>query len=127
MDISDLEGGPALCAWFGQTPSFHDAVIKVIEINQNGPSRLVIETFLTDGTLEKNSNFFKQTKHVSVTLTLDRVSAVQLSEIMEASIILDLEFEADSTGKTIRFNSSYGAYGYIMAQEITVSFEPKPA
>jgi hypothetical protein len=43
--IADLEGGAALCAWFGGIPSFHDATLRELELRQGAPGRLVARTF----------------------------------------------------------------------------------
>jgi hypothetical protein len=36
IDVGHLEGGAALCAWYGTTPSFHDAKLSKLGRRQYG-------------------------------------------------------------------------------------------
>lgn len=125
--LDQLEGGPALCAWFEGIPSFHDATLKELELRQGAPGRLVAHTFQMGSEVDAEGQFLL-TKHVIVTLTIFDLVEVQLSEFMEIGIIYSLDIEKDREGTILSFDSSYGVHGRIKAKRIVVSFEPgKPA
>ncbi len=121
--IADLEGGAALCAWFGGTPSFHDATLRELELRQGAPSRLVAHTFRIGSDADERG-YLVQTKHVDVTLTIFELIEVELFEFMETAIMFGLDIEVGDDGITLGFDSSYGVNGRIKANRVAVSFEP---
>lgn len=125
-EIDQLEGGAELCAWFEGIPSFHDATLRELELRQGAPSRLVLQTFKMGSEVDSRG-YFLLTKHVTVTLTVYELIAVELFEFMEAAIVFDLNIESDQDGLNLSFDSSYGVHGRIKAKRIVVSFEPKTA
>lgn len=122
--IDRLEGGAALCAWFGGIPSFHDATLRELELRQRAPSRLVAHTSRMEAEVHEQG-YFRQTRHVVVTLTIVELVEVELFEFMEAGILFGLDFETDDEGITLSIDSSYGVHGRIKARRIVVSFEPQ--
>lgn len=121
--IDQFEGGAALCEWFGGVPSFHDATLSELELRQNAPGRMVLKTFRMTSETDV-AGYFILEKHVTVTLTLHGLQSVELAEIMEAAIVFSLDFERDDEGITLQLEASYGAYGTIRFQDMTVAFEP---
>ncbi|MDP9839111.1 hypothetical protein J2T09_003886 [Neorhizobium huautlense] len=121
--IDQFEGGAALCEWFGGIPSFHDATLTELELRQNAPGRMVLETFRMTSETDV-AGYFILEKHVSVTLTLFGLQSVELAEIMEAAIVFSLDFEKGDEGITLLLEASYGAHGTIIVQDVTVAFEP---
>ena len=125
--LDQLEGGPALCAWFEGIPSFHDATLKKLELRQGAPGRLVAHTFQMTSEVDAEGHF-RLAKHVIVTLTIFDLIEVELSNFAETGIIYSLDIERDSEGTTLNFDSSYGVCGRIKAKQVVVSFEPgRPA
>ena len=125
--LDQLEGGPALCAWFEGIPSFHDATLKELELRQGAPGRLIAHTFQMTSEVDAEGHFLL-TRHVIVTLTIFDLIEVQLSEFAESGIMYNLDIEKDNEGTTLSFDSSYGVCGRIKAKRVLVSFEPgKPA
>ena len=124
LKLDQLEGGPALCAWFEGTPSFHDATLRELELRQGAPGRLVAHAFKM-GSETDSQGYFVLSKHVAVTFTIHGLIAVKLLDFMEAGIMYDLDIETNDEGITISFNSSYGVHGWIKAKQITISFEPE--
>jgi hypothetical protein len=122
--IDQLEGGPALCAWFEGIPSFHDAKLHTLELRQGAPGRLVAQTFRMESEVDAQGHFLL-TKHVVVTLNFFELIEVELFEFMEAGIMSGLEIENDDEGVTVSFDSSYGVHGRIKAKRIVVSFKPE--
>lgn len=123
LTIDQLDGGAALCAWFGDSPSFHDAKLLELEISQGHPGRFVVQTFQILPQTDADG-YFALTKHVVVTLMLFDLVTVELFDFTEAAIIFDLAFEIDDSGVTLSFNSSYGVNGKIKAKRSPVLFEP---
>lgn len=127
VTLDQLEGGPALCTWFGGSPSFHDAALTELELRQGAPGRLVAHTFQMGSEVDTEGQFLLK-KHVTVTLNIFDLIEVQLSDFAETGIMYSLEIEKDSEGTILNFDSSYGVCGRIKAKRIVVSFEPgKPA
>jgi Immunity protein 50 len=121
--IDQLEGGNALCAWFGGVPSFHDATLRALELRQGAPGLLVAQTFQMESEVDAQG-YFVLTKHVAVTLTIFDLIEVELFDFMEAGIVFGLDIDTDDDGVTLSFDSSYGVHGRIKAKRIVVSFEP---
>lgn len=126
ITIDQLEGGAALCAWFGGVPSFHDARLLQLELRQGAPGLLVAKTFQMLPETDADG-YFVLVKHVIVTLTLFDLVAVELVDFMEGAIMDLLSVEEDENGTTLRFESSYGVNGWIKAKRVVVSFEPAPS
>lgn len=125
--INQLEGGPALCAWFGGIPSFHDATLRELELRQGAPGRLVTHTFRMGPEVDAEGCLLL-TKHVVVTLTAFDLLEVQLFDFKETGIMYGLDIEQDEEGTTPTFDASWGVHGRIKAKRVVVSFEPgKPA
>jgi hypothetical protein len=123
VTIDELEGGSTLCAWFGGVPSFHDAILRELELRQGAPSKLVAHTFRMESETDAEG-YYLLSKHVVVTLTFFDLLEVQLFEFMEAGIINHVDIERDNDGVTFAFDSSYGVHGRIKAKRVVVAFEP---
>ena len=118
LRLDQLEGGPALRAWFEGIPTFHDATLQTLELHQSAPGRLVAHAFKMGSEVD-SEGYLVLTKHVIVTFTI-----CKLIDFTEAGIMFDLDIETDDEGITISFDSSYGVHGWIKAKQIIVSFEP---
>lgn len=121
--VGDLEGGASLCAWFGATPSFHDAKLSRLELRQGAESVIVAHIFQAGPEID-DRGYFVQTKHAAVEFALSGLIEVELYDFMEAAIIFDLSVERDDEGITLTFDASYGVHGRIKARRIAVTFEP---
>lgn len=122
--IADLDGGAELCAWFESVPSFHDAILRELELRQGAPSRLVAHAFRMTSEVDARGHFVL-TKHVDVTFTIFDLIEVQLYDFTEAGVIFVLGIEIDPDGTTLSFESSYGVHGRIKAKRMAISFEPR--
>ena len=123
IKIDQLEGGAALCDWFGDIPTFHDANLKELELHQGAPGRLVAHIFGWGPEVDAKG-YYVIKKRTVVTLSIINLVEVQLFEMKEGGIIFGLEIEKDDEGTTLIFDSSYGVHGRIKAERIVVSFEP---
>jgi Immunity protein 50 len=124
ISIDELEGGSALCAWFGGVPSFHDATLRELELHQGAPGKLVAHTFRMESETDADG-YFILTKHVAVALIFFNLVEVQLFEFMEAGIIGDIDIERDEDGTTFAFDSEYSVHGRVKAKRVVVAFEPR--
>ena len=123
IDLNQLEGGPALCDWFGSSPTFHDATLYKLKLRQGADSVLVANIFEAGPDVDSNG-YNVQRKHAAVTLTLSELIDVELHDFMKARILCGLDIERDAEGVTLSFDSSYGVYGRIKAKEVRLSFAP---
>ena len=124
VSIADLEGGDALCAWFGAIPSFHDSELTELEIRQGSPSKLTAVTFRL-GPEKDREGFLLATKRTAVTLHLAGLIEVELYEFQDCGYLDGMEFDSDDEGITISFAESAGVHGRIKARQISVVFEPR--
>lgn len=123
VTLDRLEGGPALCSWFGSVPSFHDATLKELVLRQGAPGRLVTHTFQMTSEVDAEGHFLL-TKHVAMTLTIFDLIEVHLSNFTGVGIMYGLDIEQDAEGTSLKFDSSHGVHGHVKAKRVTVSFEP---
>jgi hypothetical protein len=121
--IDQLEGGAALCTWFGGIPSFHDTPLRELELRQGAPSRLVVYAFNTEAELDAEG-YIVPTKHVVITLTMFDLIEVELFEFMPTGTMDGLAIDIDDDGVTISLEASFGVHGRIKAKRIDVSFAP---
>lgn len=123
IELKKLEGGQALCDWFGELPTFHDATVSKLELRQGGDSVLIANIFKA-GPDTDSSGYYVQRNHAAVTFCLSELIDVELHDLMEAGIMYGLDIERDDEGVTLRFDSSYGVYGHIKAKAVRLSFAP---
>lgn len=123
IELNQLEGGQALCDWFGAAPTFHDATLSKLELRQGTDSILVANIFKAGPDVDSNG-YHVQRNHAAVTFTLSDLIYVELRDFMEAGIMYRLDIERDAEGVTLSFDSSYGVCGRIKAKAVCLSFEP---
>ena len=121
--IDRLDGGKALCAWFGGIPSFHDAPIRELELRQGAPSRLVV--YICNTKAKDAEGYILPSQHAVVTLTMFDLIEVELFEFMPSATMDGLDIEMDEEGIAISFEASYGVNGRIKAKKMHVSFVPE--
>jgi hypothetical protein len=124
IDLRQLEGGAALCDWFGGSPSFHDAKLSTLDIRQGADSVLVAHIFKAGPELTRDG-YYVQTNQAVVTFTMSKIIDVELHDIMEAAIMDGLDIERDEVGTTLSFGSNYGARGRLRAERVSLSFAPE--
>jgi hypothetical protein len=121
IGLNQLEGGQALCDWFGESPTFHDAALTTLELRQGADSVLVAKIFKAGPDVDANG-YYVQRDHAVVTFTLSELVDVELHDFMQASIMDGLDIERDAGGVTLSFDSSYGVHGRIRAKAVRLSF-----
>ena len=123
IGLNQLEGGQALCDWFGSSPTFHDATLSDLELRQGAVSLLVAHIFKSGPDVDADG-YYVQRNHAVVTFALSGLVDVELHNIVEAGIMDGLDIERDAEGTTLTFGSSYGVHGCIKAKVISLSFVP---
>ena len=64
--------------------------------------------------------FYELTKHIVVEFILEGISSVNLGDLWEHSILLDLDAEKTERGFRLDFSATYGIYGTIEAQTVSL-------
>jgi hypothetical protein len=104
---ADVPGAAELVALFGSWPDFHDAEVRSVHLNREGPSRirvgtkLAVITFVLGGVLELAFNGFNGRNALSA-LTLTK----------------------NSNGYTLELWPGHGISGTITARSVRVEFVP---
>ena len=115
--LDDLPGGRALFEWFGSTPHFHDAELLEISLSSIGSSTLRIHAWVMTDDVDSRG-YFIQDKHVVVTITLDQVTHVALSDFHLQGIVLDLNITRVNDAYQFTWEGSYGVEGTIRARQV---------
>ncbi len=116
--LDDLPGGRTLFDWFGCTPRFHDAELLEITLSSNGQSTLRIHAWVMTDEVD-SQGYFVQDKHVVVTVTLDQVTHVALSDFHLEGIIYDLRITRVDDGYQFSWGGSYGVEGTLRAKQVS--------
>ncbi|MGO9483823.1 MAG: hypothetical protein ACLPX9_04440 [Rhodomicrobium sp.] len=125
--LCDIPGGQELIDWFGYVPGFHDAYLLDANFMSNGQSSLRIHAFrMTDEVDDKG--YFVLDRHVVVTITLEAVTHINLSDFNLPGIIFELTVSSADGDIQLTWTGSYGIEGTIRAKQARFSLQPgKPA
>jgi hypothetical protein len=94
-----------------------------IALHGSEPSTLRIHAFqMTDKVDQKG--YFVLEKHAVVTLSLQEVTSVSLTDFNLPGIIHDLHIRSVSDGVQITWNSSYGVDGTLTAKRLSIDLLP---
>jgi hypothetical protein len=122
-NFGEMPGGQALTDWFGHEPRFHDANVLEINLASKGTSTVRIHTWrMTDKVDDRG--YYVLDKHVVVTIDLQEVTYVALTEFNLPGIIFDLQIAKADSGFEITWSGSYGVSGTLRANGIAISFQP---
>jgi hypothetical protein len=121
--LDELPGGSALIDWFGHVPSFHDAELLEIELFSTKSSTLKIHTWMITEELD-SQGYFVLDKHVVVTITMDQVINVTLSDFNLVGIIGHLSMTKVSDAYQFAWDVSYGVQGTIRARQARIAIHP---
>jgi len=118
-----VTGAQELHDWFGYWPDFHDAVIIKFRFDLSEPSSLVVHTWEMTKQVDSNG-YYEQIKHVLVDFTLEGVSALDLEDPLDYSILFDLSIDKTETGLRLIFDATYGLSGTIEARWLSLHITP---
>ena len=113
--LREIPGGEDLLDWFGRVPGFHDANMLELNLASNGGSSIRIHTWNTTDKTDAQ-NYFVLDKHVVVTISLDEVSHVALTDFHRPAIIFSLEITKAGEEYQFAWNASYGVEGSLRAK-----------
>lgn len=116
-------GADALAAWFGHWPSFHDAEIHELRLNQQGVSRLRVHTWRMTDHVDADGYYVLE-KHVMVTFNIKQIATLVLDGFSHQNVISELMIERVADGLVMTLEPCYGLSGMIEAGEIAVEFTP---
>ena len=129
------EGGPAVIAWFGFVPTFHDAILDQLILGDESACLTIHAHRLTDDI--DPQGFFVLDTHPIVTLRLEAVSGFSLTGAA-ASIISRLRIRRVGPNPPciencpgpregdfeISIESSYGMEGSVYARHVSFALQP---
>jgi hypothetical protein len=115
--LHEIPGGKALLDWFGRVPRFHDANLLEITLNSKGLSILRVHTWQMTNKVDARG-YIELDKHVVVTVTLEEVSDIALTEFNLPGIIFDLDVTKADESMQLAWSGSYGVAGTLRAKKI---------
>lgn len=118
-----VPGGQCVVDWFGGVPHFHDANLLEISLNSQGSSALRIHAWVMTDQVD-DQGYFILDRHALVTITLNEVMCIDLTEFQLRGIIGDLEIKRSEDGYSISWGSSYGVVGNVEAKQISFELQP---
>jgi Immunity protein 50 len=121
--LQDIPGGKALLDWFGRVPRFHDANLLEIALNSKGLSVMRVHTWRMTNKVDAHG-YIELDKHVVVTIILEEVTDVTLTEFNLPGIIFDLEVTKADEGIQLSWGGSYGVSGTLRAKKIRFDLQP---
>jgi hypothetical protein len=137
MSYSSVVGDDKLLAWFGQTPSFHDAEIVSLSLNRSGTSELKVHGWIMTDEVDPRG-YIVLGKHAVVTFMLIDIMDLQLDGFSRQNVIAGLVLKrATDRGRAgcytlpeeegdieIELLPCYGLDGFIRAKKIAIAFVP---
>jgi hypothetical protein len=127
IELAELDGGVALCDWFEDSPSFHDAKLVELVLRQGAPGSLQAYTFRIGPSVDAEGCHLLE-KRVVVTFEIDGLVEAELFEFADRGYMDGLEIDRDESGITLRFEAAYGVHGRIKAKRVAITFAPgKPS
>jgi hypothetical protein len=132
-----IPGGAELLAWFGGTPSFHDAEIVNLNLFRRSASTLSLHTWNTTREVDTRG-YFVLDKHAVVSFALDDVIDLQLDGFSHQNVVGGLNLRrapldprrrplvyggaALSDDWEIELEPCFGLRGRIRCRKISVSY-----
>ena len=118
-----IPGGQSLIEWLGRIPRFHDAEVLDIRLTGKATSFVRIHTWIMTDEVD-DRGYFVLDRHAIVTVSLDEITYIALTDFHLPGIIFDLEMSCVDDGFQILWSGSYGVAGTIRAKRIRLDFEP---
>jgi len=122
--LEKVPGARALCEWFGDWPSFHDAEVIGLSLEREAPSELRVKTWrMTNRTDTKG--YFVLEKHVEVIFRIEEIADLELFGFSVQNVISGLILSEHGDGVQIELGPCYGLAGKIIARGVSISFKPE--
>ncbi|GAA2820233.1 hypothetical protein [Aminobacter aminovorans] len=123
--FAEIPGARELIDWFGFVPHFHDAEMFDIDLSSSRSGQLKIRAFRMTAQVD-DQGYFILDRHVVVTLTLESISEISLSDFHLPGIIGDLVVVRSGDEFRVEWDASYGVAGRIAAARVRFDFEACP-
>jgi len=121
-EFESITGARELFDWFGYWPDFHDAEILAFKFELGQSATLTIHTWeLTDRVAP--TGFYETTKHLTVQISLQGISRLEIEDPCANSILLSLAFVPIDMGFRLRLAAAYGLAGEIDAEKVFLEIE----
>lgn len=122
--LADVVGAQDVIAWFGRMPSFHDAHLRSLSLFSGGIATMQIFAWNITDQVDAQGYFVLE-KHAIVTLTLEGVTAVRLSDFDLPGIIFEMKIERAEERYRVSWYGSYGVEGELTARTIRFAVRPE--
>jgi hypothetical protein len=121
--IPPIPGADRVASWFGLWPSFHDAEILSLHLNQGSPSLMRIHTWIASKAVRRG-HFIRQREAIVVfEFTAMRSLHMEAEDADTANVIQGLSVEETENGYRLRVFPSHGLCAEIVAQQLAVRVE----
>lgn len=135
----DIAGGRELLAFFGATPSFHDAEIVGLALNRAGESILQVHGWTVSDRLNPDGSFVLD-KQAVVSFIFTGITDLSLEGFSQQNVIAELVLQkARDRGRSdflrhsdspedieVELHPCYGLEGFIRATNVRLSFRAGP-
>jgi len=124
--LSQIQGGDDLLTWFGgRAPSFHDAeIVSVVLERERERCVIAMHVFETTTELDAGGHFVTK-KHVVVRFELERVSALELSDLNHQNVIYGLTLMRTPDDEySLELEPCHGLSGSVTARDLKIVLIP---
>ncbi|WP_425099516.1 hypothetical protein [Tropicibacter sp. S64] len=125
-----LPGAGAVIDWFGlgRMPRFHDAEVCEHDLETGRHGHLKLRTWRMTGRVDPKG-FYITDRHAVVTLTFAQVTRLELEDAETPGIVgsLTLSRLEDGSGHRVVWDSSWGIWGSVEGQGLSLTLEPMDA
>jgi hypothetical protein len=122
--IPAIPGAERVAAWFGLWPSFHDAEILSLHLNQGSPSLIRIHTWNVSDKTDRHGHRIRQREGIVVfEFAAMRSLHMQAEDAAAQHVIQGLSVEETDKGYRLRLFPIHGLCGEIVAQQLAVRLE----
>lgn len=122
--IPPIPGADRVAAWFGLWPSFHDAEILSLHLNQGTPSLIRIHTWNLSDKKDRRGDFIRERAAIVVfEFAAMRSLHMEAEDADRKNPIQGLSVEEMGKGYRLRLFPCHGLCGEIVAQQLAVRLE----
>jgi hypothetical protein len=126
--INEVPGASTVISWFGSWPSFHDAEVLSVRIERDQPSSVRVRTWTTSSRTDESGHFARE-REATVVFQFSGIRSLRLEgeDADRQNVLGALSIEGDEgTGYTLDLGPSYGLFGRIEVDQLSVSIEHSP-
>ena len=122
--VDDIPGARAMCDWFERVPTFHDAYLTDLSVDQTGRGRMRVRAFRMTSEINELGHYVLD-KHCAVHFDFEEIQTIDLDGFSgDAGILFQLDIRKVADGFSIELDPVYGVGGVIVAKTLTLTCEP---